>query len=116
MELVTIDILKNSPSFAQDIRWDVTPKIFMESSSGPGSDPVDITYGYMLYVDLMFDKPALIIMQLKRVVSKSVGYVTDIPEELLKEAMNCTGPECVSGMYPLTGSLQEWLKKELGVS
>ena len=80
------------------------------------TEPVDTTYGYMLYVDLVHEKPALVIMQLKKVMSKSVGFVYDIPEHLLKESMNCTSSECIAGMYPLADSLVDWLKKEMGLA
>jgi hypothetical protein len=36
--------------------------------------------------------------------------------DLLKEAMNCTAAECVSGMYPLGERLENWLKKEFGLN
>ncbi|NOZ68914.1 MAG: hypothetical protein GXP46_06655 [Deferribacteres bacterium] len=112
MVLVTIDALKKSSDFVENIRWDVTPKIFFE----PGNEPVDVTHGYMLYVDIINDRPALAIMQLKRIMSKTVAYLDDIPEELLKEAMQCSTTECIGGMYPLGDKLTEWLREELGLS
>lgn len=119
MKLLSFHELKNSPLIINDIRWDVTPKIFINPSSAPVDESgkgVDITYGYMLYVDLMDDKPALVIMQLRRVISKTVGYILDIPEELLREAMHCVDSDCISGMYPLSEKLGEWLKKEFNLS
>ena len=104
--------LSKSPAIINEIRWDVTPKIFIDPSSSGGDKPIDITYGYMLYVDLMNDIPVLVIMQLRELISKTVGYVHDVPEELLKEAMQCTESECISGMYPLSEKLDHWLKKE----
>ncbi len=115
MVLVSMDKLKNSRQFLKDIRWDVTPKIFLETKS-PSGEAVDTTYGYMLYVDLVNDKPVLVIMQMRSIMSKTVGYVSDVPEDLLKEAMQCTTNECVSGMYALGEKLENWLKKELDIS
>jgi hypothetical protein len=68
----------------------------------------------MLYVELVDEKPAMVIMMLKPIVSKTVGYIDDIPGELLRESMNCASDECVQGMYPITGKLEQWLKKEFG--
>ncbi len=116
MTQIEFDVLKESSDVTKYIRWDITPRIFMEPSSASGDEPIDISYGYMLYVDLVHDKPALLIMQLKKIMSKSVGYVNDIPEDLLKESMNCTSSECIGGMYPLAKSLVDWLKKEMGLS
>ena len=115
MILLKFDTLKDSDDIIEDIRWDVTPQIFLNPSSTPGDEPVDITHGYMLYVDLIHEKPALIIMQLKKIMSKTVGYVCDLPEDLMKEAMQCSQTECVSGMYPLGKKLEDWLKKEMGL-
>lgn len=115
MELLHINDLKKFQGFIQDIRWDVTPNIFLNPDSGSGEE-VDITHGYMLYVDVVNDIPALVIMQLKRIMSKTVGYIYDIPDELLKEATQCMDKECIGGMYPLSIGLEDWLKKEFGLS
>jgi len=119
VKLISINDVKQNQSFIQGIRWEVTPKIFMSPSSGPRSESgklIDITSGYMLYVDLVNDKPMLMIMLLKRMMSQNVGCIIDIPEELLLAAMKCKVPDCIAGMYPITGKLEDWLKKELGVS
>lgn len=115
MEEVSIDKLKSSNEFVDNIRWDVTPKIFLNPKTASG-ETVNVSRGYMLYVDLVDDKPALVIMQMRDPLSKTVAYVTEIPEDLLKEAMNCPASECISGMYPLTEKLQDWLKKKFGPS
>ncbi|RJQ46676.1 MAG: hypothetical protein C4538_06290 [Nitrospiraceae bacterium] len=115
MEKVTLDKLKPSKEFTENIRWDVTPKIFLNPKNAAG-ETVNVSHGYMLYVDLVDNKPALVIMHMKDPLSKTVAYVTEMPEDLLKEAMNCPASECIGGMYPLTEKLQNWLKKELGIS
>jgi hypothetical protein len=118
MIYLSIYALKESKHFIENIRWDVTPKIFLEPqvAQDETGGSIDATHGYMLYVDLVNDKPALVIMQMKDMMSKTVGYVGDIPEDLLGEAMHCTESECVGGMYPLTDRLENWLKEKLGLS
>jgi len=119
VRLLSINDVRENAAFIKGIRWDVTPKIFMNPSSAPRTEsgkPVDVTYGYMLYVDLVNNKPALMVMMLKRMMSQNVGQISDVPEDLLREAMNCKGPDCIAGMFPITGRLEDWLKKELGVS
>ncbi|MBI4849821.1 MAG: hypothetical protein HY808_14820 [Nitrospirae bacterium] len=114
-KLLSIDFLKNDEEFIENIRWDITPKKFLPRS--PSKDqPVDTTHGYMLYVDLVDDKPALMVMQLKYTLSKTLGYVEGVPEDLLREAMQCAATECMGGMYPLTEKIENWLKTELGIS
>jgi len=115
MEEITLEQLKNSRHFAEGIRWEVTPKIFLNPNS-PSGEPVDLSYGFMLYVDLVNERPALIIMELKPIMSKTVGYVFDIPEDLLKESMQCAASECIGGMYPLSEKLEGWLKNKFGLS
>lgn len=119
MRRLSINDIKQNQSFIQGIRWEVTPKIFLNPSTGPRSESgklIDITFGYMLYVDIVNEKPVLMIMMLKRMMSQNVGYIYEVPEDLLYEAMQCKGPDCIAGMYPITGNLVDWLKKELGVS
>lgn len=115
MLLISVNKLKDSEHFRDNIRWDVTPRIFLNPKTSTG-ETVDVTHGYMLYIDLVNGKPEMVIMQLKDIMSKTVGYVSDIPEDMLKEAMNCVATECVSGMYPLGEKLENWLKKEFGLN
>jgi hypothetical protein len=114
MVQVSVKDLKESKAVVDEIRWDVTPRLFMSPSS-PSGETVDITHGYMLYIDLVNNKPSLVIMQLRRIMSKTVGYVNDVPEDLLRESMHCVESECIGGMYPLSENLTNWLKKEFGV-
>ena len=119
MEATTINELKQQSYFLEHVRWDVTPKVFLSPkviSEDGYVATIDTSYGYMLYVDLVDEKPAIIIMQLKELISKTVSYIDEAPVELLREAMQCAGKECIGGMYPLTGKIENWLKKELGIS
>lgn len=111
MTEITLEKLKNSTGFTENIRWEVTPRIFLEPRG-----EVDMSHGYMLYVDMIHDRPAIVIMVLRPITSKTVGYIYDVPEDLLKESMECTSSECISGMYPLTAQLESWLKKEFGLA
>lgn len=115
MELLSLDKLKTSKEFKENIRWDVTPDIFLNPCSASGGKSVDLSYGYMMYIDIVHKKPAVFVMVLKPLMSKTVGYICDIPEQLLSGAMQCAG-KCVSGMYPLTKALEDWIKKELGLA
>ncbi len=116
MEHFSFEELRQSKKFIDNIRWDVTPKIFFQPRlpvSGKKAVNID---GNMFYVDIVYNRPTLVIMRNTSSMSKTVGYVEDVPEDLLKEAMKCSGEECIAGMYPLTRKLEEWLKKELGLS
>jgi len=115
MEFVDLEKLKASPDFVGNIRWDVTPKVFMTPKTASGEN-VDVEHGYMFYVDLVKDRPTLIIMQLKHPLSKTVAYVTGVPEDLLRECLLCTESECIGGMYPISDKLADWIKKGLGLS
>ncbi|MDO9027450.1 MAG: hypothetical protein Q7U68_01105 [Candidatus Roizmanbacteria bacterium] len=98
METFSVNDLKKSEKFPKQIRWDITPKIFFSPvSAAAGNKPVNIN-GYMLYVDLVNDKPILMIMRNRTVISRTVGYIEDVPEDLLKEALNCTKEGCIGGM------------------
>lgn len=117
MESFTISELRESKKFLEQIRWDVTPRMFFEppfSKKKKERPPADIE-GFMFYIEIMNNMPVLTIMKNKKALSKTVGYVEGVPENLLKEALDCDKEECVAGMYPLTDKLEAWLKKELGM-
>ncbi len=116
LEKFSIQELRENKKFLERIRWDITPKIwFNPPLTSAGNEKYNID-SFMFYVDIAYDKPALVIMRNKTSISKTVGYVENVPEDLLKEAMNCSADECVAGMYPINKKLEDWLKKELGLS
>lgn len=120
MEQVSINALKDKKVFVENIRWDVTPKIFVSPSFSQLTLENERAEGekdkYMLYIDSIHDKHVLMIMKLRYSYSSTVAYVTDIPADLLQEAANCPPEECVGGMFPLSKKLEDWLKKEFGLS
>ena len=116
----TIVELKESKKFLKSIRWDLTPKTFVapghpECKPAPGEEE-NTTLKYILYVDLLYNKPAVMIMKVIGGSSATAGFIKDVPEDMLKEAMSCNSEECVSGMYPLSDKLRDWLKRGLGLS
>ena len=113
---LSMEKVKVSPAFIEDIRFDITPRLFVDPKSAPGGEPANITYGYFLYIDLMEKRPVIMVMQMKEMMCRSVAFITDAPEELLKSSMKSAGSECAEGMYPLSEELTTWLKKELGIS
>lgn len=120
MESFSIKDLRESKKFLDNLRWDMTPKILFEprfprAENGPEKTTFNIA-GNMFYVDIVLNKPTLVIMRNRSTMSKTVGYVEDVPEDLLRAAMNCSAEECIAGMYPITKKLEDWLKKELGLS
>ncbi len=116
MIALNFEKIKSTKAFTENVRWDVTPKIFVAPITGPGTTPVDLTYGYMLYVDMVNERPVLAVMVLKPMISKSAGYTHEIPDDMLKECLQCDASECISGMYPITERLKQWLKKEFGLT
>jgi hypothetical protein len=112
--------LRESKSFLKHIRWDITPRIFFQprfakTANIPKKTDDDIE-GYMFYVDEVFRKPAVVIMRIRELMSRTVGYIDEVPEDLLSKALHCSEEECISGMYPLTEEIEHWLKRELGLS
>lgn len=116
----TVDELKESEKFLKSVQWGLTPKAFI----APGHSEYKTEHGeaesailqYMLYVDLLDNKPTVMIMKIRGGMSQTAGCIEDVPEELLNEAMICEAEECLSGMYPLTDKLRDWLKNKLGIS
>jgi hypothetical protein len=120
MEQVSINELKGKKEFLDNIRWDITPKVFLNpellaTGKGQGKETSN-TDGYLLYIEIIKNSPVLVIMQNKYSMSRTVAYVTDVPEDLLRESAHCSPAECVAGMHPVTQKLEDWLKKTLGAS
>ena len=112
---LSMEKVKDSPGFIEDIRFDMTPKLFVDPKSAPG-EPADLSNGYFLYVDFKEKQPVIMVMQMRSIVCRTVAYITDVPEDLLKDALKCHPSNAPQGMYPLGDKLTAWLKKELNIS
>lgn len=115
MEPIKYDLFKESPLIIEEIRWDMTPKMFVDPSSAPGDKPADLTYGYMLYIDIMKGRPILALMKLRPMICKSVAFISDFPEDKLLPSIQ-NKEDAAEGMYPMNEELKTWLKKEFNVS
>ncbi len=118
MDNFSIEDLKTSTIFLEKLQWEITPKTFMKPKSALSVNEYEKqseNMWYMLYVDLINDKPSLMIMKNRGSISQTVGYIDNVPDDLLREAMNCSEGDCTAGMYPLTKKLTDWLKKALGL-
>ena len=114
-EKINIKDLREYKDFLDALRWDITPKILFEPmfQKQGGSRSLD---GYMLYVDIVDNKPVLMVLKNKFGMSETAAYIEGVPEDLLKETTQCPADECIGGMYPITKKLEAWLKNELGLS
>lgn len=109
--------------FKENIRFDVTPQAlfkprFVSPGSGhpeTGEDVMKETQGFSFYVDYMqgMPKPALMVMKTYSLRSKSIAEITDAPEELLWGVVRDKDIKDISGMYPINGPLEDWIKSQL---
>ncbi|MBI4697728.1 MAG: hypothetical protein HY758_02105, partial [Nitrospirae bacterium] len=92
-----------------------TPKTWFNPEFSIHDKGFNYKEGYMVYVDMINETPAVAIMKNSGSLSSNIGVIQGVPHGLLQEALNCSKDECISGMYPITKKIEEWLKKELGL-
>jgi hypothetical protein len=119
--LLKLSRLRKNSVFMSHLRWDVVPqKIFQPRFIKPGEDRCNLineTQGFMFYIDYMKDmRPNLMVMKTYNLTSKTVGEVPEVPEDLLRGAVQKEGVRDIAGMYPIDEALEGWLRKELGVA
>ncbi len=117
---LSLSSLKKNRFIVDHILWDVEPKQLMQprcAGSPSGSAPAAPPSGYILYIETMEKHPGLFLMiHNASGYAETFGKITDIPEDLLVEAIReNTGKEHCK-MYPVNARLKEWLKRELGVT
>jgi hypothetical protein len=108
--------LKKNRIFMEHIRFDVTPEVIFKPRFIKDKDNrhlIKETQGFMFYIDHMDDILNLMLMKTYNLTSKTVGYIQDVPRELLINAVTREGVRDIVGMYPIDGELESWLKGEL---
>lgn len=114
-----LDDIKKSPDILKRIKWDVTPRMVMEPRFQSKAEDLqklrDIS-GYMFYIESQCEPPALMLLKVGRTdITSTIAKVDEIPQELLRKAMENPPEKPAHGMYAITDEIKEWLKKELGV-
>ena len=100
----------------QAIRFDVTPKMIMESRIGPeGVKQVDLK-GFSFYIEAFDEPPELMIMKVSRSsVMTTLGKIEDIPAAMVRRAVDDPVEPAANKMYAITDEIREWLKEAIGL-
>lgn len=111
--------IRESTEILEKIKWEVTPKMVMEPRFHSRAEDLkklrDIS-GYVFYVESQCEPPALMLLKVgKTDITSTVGKVDEIPQDLLRKAIENPVDEPTHGMYAITEEIKKWLKKELGV-
>lgn len=117
MLTLSLERLARNSVFIRNLRFDMVPEdLFRPSFKSTGEDCPD-TNGFMFYIDYMEDvMPTLMLMKTYAKRSKSLGHVPDAPGDLLLAAVTREGVKDISGMYPIDGAVEAWLKDRLGLT
>lgn len=116
-KLQGLNDLKIRPEILSAIKLEVTPKIFMEPRFA--SKPEDLKKlqeisGYMFYIETQCKPPALMLMKIgKTDISQTIGKIDEIPEEMIRRAVETPVDPPEQGMYAITDEIKEWLIKQL---
>ncbi len=111
--------IRQSPDILEKIKWEVTPQMVMEPRfqlESEGLRKLSEISGYMFYIESQCNPPALMLLKVgKTDIASTVGKVDEVPQELIRKAMENPVDKPANGMYAITAEIREWLKKELGV-
>lgn len=117
---LSLSSLKKNKFIVEHILWDFEPKQLMQTHRGKASTgmaPATPPSGYVLYIETMEKHPGLFLM-----IQNAAGYaetfakITDVPEDLLHEAIRENRSRECCKMYPINRQLKDWLRRELGVA
>jgi hypothetical protein len=117
---LSLGSLKKNRFILEHILWEFEPKQLMQprcGKAGEVSGSKNPPSGYILYIETMEKHPGLFLM-----IQNAAGYaetfakITEVPDNLLAEAIQENRSKEYCKMYPINNRLKEWLKKELGVA
>lgn len=118
-DLEDFNNIRSDPEILGKIKLDVTPKMVMEPRYH--SVPEDLKklsdiVGYMFYIESECDPPALMLLKTSKTdITSTIAHVDNIPDEMVKRALESPAQPPVNGMYAITDEIKDWLKKELGI-
>ncbi|MCX7794066.1 MAG: hypothetical protein N2257_06660 [Thermodesulfovibrionales bacterium] len=115
--LQTLRDIKRRPDILSNIKWDASLPLIMKprfQMTEEEFQSLKNMIGYVFYIETTGSKPSLMLMKINRSdVADTVGVIDEIPEELLRGALEQPVHPPVHGMYGITEEIKSWLKKEL---
>jgi hypothetical protein len=111
--------IRKRPDIISMIKLDVTPQIMMEPRFQARKEDLerlkDIS-GYIFYIETQSETPALMLLKIGRSdITNTVGKIGEIPDEMIRRAIDQPVLPPVFGMYAISEEIRDWLKKELAV-
>ena len=110
---MSLSALRDDVEFMRHVRLDLTPESLFITRFGANPEETD---GFMFYLDLMDGPPSLMLMKTFNATSMTVGEVQGCPDEMLFGATRVEGVKDVSGMYPVSRDITDWIRAGLGLS
>lgn len=118
-ELLTLEDIKKESYYIQHILWDYDPTKIMEPiilQEGSKIVRKEPTKGYCFYIETSGKKPELFLMMLKsNCFGETIAKIEEIPNELLREAIEENKSKIKFGICPINEKIKIWLKKEFGL-
>ena len=119
-DMLSLEQIKKEPFVIEHILWDLQPKDLMEPRCKVTDEGVklrDQIKGYIFYIDTMDKNPILFLMRHTAAdFAETLAKIEEIPQELLAGAIEENKDKAYFNMYPINGTVEAWLKKELGVT
>lgn len=111
--------IKRRPDILSNIKLDASLPLIMKPRFQMTKDEfqrLNEMTGYIFYIETAGAKPSLMLMKVnKSDIADTVGIIEEIPEEVLKRAIESPVHPPVHGMYGITEEIKNWLKKELNL-
>lgn len=111
--------IKRRPDILFNIKLDAHLPLIMKSRfqmSKSEFEELQKCIGYVFYIETTGEKPTLMLMKVnKSDIADTIGIIEEIPEELLRRAIENPVHPPVHGMYGITDEIKEWLRKELNL-
>lgn len=117
--ILTLEEIKKEPFVIEHILWDVMPKDLMEPTvclTDCGIERKEHIKGYVFYIDTVDKKPMLsLIRHTAAGYAETLAHITEIPEQLLLEAIEEGKDKEHFKMYPINQKIKEWLCGVFGI-
>lgn len=115
--LQRLEQIKKRPDIISRIRFDVTPQMIMEPRfTETGELRKRDLSGCVFYVETEGERPVLMLMRVsKGDTVKTIGIIEELPEDMIKRAIENPVHPPVHGMYAITDEIKDWLRETLNL-
>lgn len=110
---MNLEDIRNNPAIMMHLRFDLTPREVLKPIGTKTKEELKEQAGFFFCIDADNDRPKLVLLHMLPDGWGSPDYVSDFPEDMLRDAIRDAGEQSNGEIYPINKPIADLLQMGL---